>query len=144
MRWLGGNRHYIHTSIGLLSAQVYYIMDCKLALYSVAYDNVSLSENHVFIVFMYHESYFRFNDDNKVKYGCCHNIRNRKCQLITHSTIYYIKYHCDDLIFDTIDKIYLTSIYMPNVFIQHHAVMIIRWCNVPISDDPRAITYDDK
>ena len=39
----------------LRSAQFWYIRDCKMALDSVACNNVSFSENHIFYCFFVHE-----------------------------------------------------------------------------------------
>ena len=40
----------------LSSAQFWYIMDCKIVLDSVVFDNMSLSENHAFFFcFIVHE-----------------------------------------------------------------------------------------
>ena len=55
MPWLGGNWHHIQAGIRLLSAQFWYIMDCKMVLDSTASNNVSFSENHAFYCFLVHE-----------------------------------------------------------------------------------------
>ena len=58
---VGGNRHHIQASIGLLMAQFWYIMDRKTVVDSVAMNNVSFSENHAFYCFLVHEGSLAMN-----------------------------------------------------------------------------------
>ena len=58
---LGGNRHHIQGSMGLLLAQFWYIMDPKMVLDSVTYNNISFSENHAFYCCFVHEGSLNIN-----------------------------------------------------------------------------------